>query len=110
MVRFFCASVICLLGIGISTLSGPLFSSCKAQENAGAKTLTFAERVSYQRAIEGVYWRHRIWPKEREDPKPSMDAVMSQAELEKKVAGYLRKSQALGDYWNRPITANPVTG
>ena len=26
--------------------------------------LTFAERVAYQRAIEDVYWRHRIWPKE----------------------------------------------
>ena len=32
------------------------------------RTLTFAERVAYQRAIEDVYWRHRIWPKERPDP------------------------------------------
>jgi hypothetical protein len=28
-----------------------------------ARTLTFAERVSYQRAIEEVYWRHRICQK-----------------------------------------------
>src|SRR4029077_198997 len=28
------------------------------------RTLTLQERVSYQRAIEEVYWRHRIWPKE----------------------------------------------
>src|SRR5262249_17141408 len=27
-------------------------------------TLTFAEHVKYQRAIEEVYRRHRIWPKE----------------------------------------------
>src|SRR6266550_2806186 len=27
-----------------------------------ARTLSFAERVAYQRAIEDVYWRHRIWP------------------------------------------------
>src|SRR3954462_10438793 len=47
-------------------------------------TLTFAERVSYQRSIEEVYWRHRIWPKG--GPKPSLDAVMSQAQLEEKVA------------------------
>ena len=40
-------------------------------------TLSFAERVAYQRAIEDVYWRHRIWPKERPDPKPSIDALMS---------------------------------
>src|SRR5215475_714299 len=50
--------------------------------NAPHRTLTFAERVAYQRAIEEVYWRHRIWPKERPDPKPSLDAVMSQAQLE----------------------------
>jgi N-acetylneuraminic acid mutarotase len=70
--------------------------------------LTFAERVAYQRAIEDVYWRHRIWPKERPDPKPSLDAVMSQAQLEKKVADYLRKSQALQDYWQRPLTAEQL--
>src|SRR5216110_1246137 len=69
-------------------------------------TLTFSERVAYQRAIEEVYWRHRIWPKER--PKSSLDALMSQAQLEKKVADYLRNSQALQDYWQRPITAEQL--
>jgi N-acetylneuraminic acid mutarotase len=70
--------------------------------------LMFAERVAYQRAIEEVYWRHRIWPKENPDPKPSLDTVMSQAELEKKVGEYLRKAQALEDYWQRPITAEEL--
>ena len=70
--------------------------------------LTFEERVAYQRAIEEVYWRHRIWPKERSDPKPSLDVVMSQAQLEKKVAHYLRKSQALEDYWQRPLTTEQL--
>jgi N-acetylneuraminic acid mutarotase len=64
--------------------------------------------VSYQRVIEEVYWRHRIWPKERPDPKPSLDAVMSQAQLENKVEEYVRKSQALEDYWKRPITADQL--
>src|SRR5882757_7171706 len=76
--------------------------------NGSQGTLSFEERVSYQRAIEDVYWRHRIWPKERPDPKPSLDAVMSQAQLEKKVADYLRKSQALEDYWQRPITTDQL--
>jgi N-acetylneuraminic acid mutarotase len=71
-------------------------------------TLTFAERVAYQRAIEDVYWRHRIWPKERPDPKPPLDAVISQAELEKKVADYLRKSQTLEDCCQRPISAKQL--
>src|SRR5882762_10219025 len=77
----------------------------------GQRTLTFAERVAYQRAIEDVYWRHRTWPRdggERPDPKPSLDAVISQAQLEKKVADYLRKSQALEDYWQRPITTEQL--
>ena len=59
-------------------------------------------------SYRSVYWRHRIWPKERPDPKPSLDAVMTQAQLEKKVADYLRNSQALEDYWQRPITADQL--
>ena len=84
------------------------FPSRSASESHPNARLTFAERVAYQRAIEEVYWRHRIWPKERPDPKPSLDAVMSQAQLEKKVEDYLRNSQALEDYWQRPITAEQL--
>src|SRR6478672_6612159 len=72
------------------------------------RIMTFPERVAYQRAIEDVYWRHRVWPKDRPDPKPSLDAVMSQAQLEKKVTDYLRKSRALEDYWQRPITGEQL--
>src|SRR5207249_7656797 len=72
------------------------------------RTLSFAERVSYQRAIEDVYWNHRIWPKENPNPKPPLDAMMSQAQIEEKVADYLRKSQALEDYWQRPLTAEQL--
>src|SRR5947209_10094069 len=93
-----------LLLVSVSTLPFALGSwQAHAQ-----RTLTFQERVAYQRAIEDVYWRHRIWPKERTDPKPSLDAVMSQAQLEKKVADYLRRSKALEDYWQRPLTAEQL--
>ena len=68
----------------------------KASHPAAAG-LTFADRVAYQRAIEEVYWRHRIWPKENPKPKSSLDAVMSQAQIESKVQHYLRNSQALED-------------
>src|SRR4029453_8656041 len=73
-----------------------------------ARTLTFSERITYQRAIEDVYWRHRIWPKERHDAKPPLDAVMTQAQLEEKVEESLRNSKALDDYWHRPITAEQL--
>src|SRR6516165_7771632 len=72
------------------------------------RTLTFADRVAYQRSIEDVYWRHRIWPEGRADPKPPLDAVMSQAQLERTVADYLRKSQAVEDYSHQPITADQL--
>jgi N-acetylneuraminic acid mutarotase len=85
----------------------PFFRSETSAKTVG-RTLTFQERVAYQRAIEGVYWRHRIWPKERTDPKPPLDTVMSQVQLEKKVTDYLRNSQALEDYWQRPITAEQL--
>ena len=103
VVLFACAAV-CL----IATRSLPAFLRSEAPANLSQRTLTFAERVAYQRAIEDVYWRHRIWPKERPDPKPSLDAVMTQTQLEKKVTDYLRKSQALEDFWQRPITAKQL--
>jgi N-acetylneuraminic acid mutarotase len=82
-----------------------------AKSPSQPRALSFAERVAYQRAIEDVYWRHRIWPRnggENPDPKPALDAVMSQAQLEKKVTDYLRNSQALEDYWQKPITAEQL--
>src|SRR5207245_3264808 len=93
-----------------SMLSGVLLAFFRPElpTKVSPRTLTFAQRVVYQRAIEEVYWRHRIWPKERPDPKPSLDAVMSQAQLEKKVAEYLRTSQVLGDYCQRPITTGQL--
>ena len=73
-----------------------------------SRSLSFADRVAYQRAIEGVYWRHRIWPKERPDLKPSLDVVMSQATIEKKVQDYLRNSELLEQDWQKPITAEQL--
>jgi N-acetylneuraminic acid mutarotase len=68
------------------------------------RQLSFADRVAYQRAIEEVYWRHRIWPKQRPDPKPSLDAGMSQAAIKQKVQDYLRNSELLEEGWQKPLT------
>jgi len=92
----------CLVLVALS------FSGKAAGSSSQSKGLTFAERVAYQRAIEEVYSRHRISPRAGPDPKPSLDSVMSQAQLEEKVADYLRKSQALQDYWQRPLTAEQL--
>ena len=94
--------------IAIPTISGLDFFNSEAPTKSSTRTLTFAERVAHQRAIEEVYWRHRIWPNENAAIKPSLDAVVPLAELENKVADYLRKSQALEDYWQRPITSEQL--
>src|SRR5215475_6295336 len=39
------------------------------------RSLSFADRVAYQHAIEDVYSRHRIWPNTNAGPKPPLDAV-----------------------------------
>jgi N-acetylneuraminic acid mutarotase len=70
--------------------------------------LTFAERVAYQYAIEEVYWRHRIWPKDNPGPKQPLDAVISREQIEKKVTEYLRKSQFVTDQRGSPISANEL--
>ena len=106
--RLLTALVLCASACLIAAKTPPAFFQRDAPAKFSRPTLSFAERVAYQHAIEDVYWRHRIWPKERPDVKPSLDAVMSQEQVEKKVADYLRKSQALEDYWQRPITAEQL--
>src|SRR5437667_203225 len=102
--------ILLLFAVASSIVAGTLLGFFRPETQAGVsqRTLTFEGRVAYQRAIEEVYWRHRIWPKERPDVKPSLDAVMPQAQVEEKVADYLRKSQAMKDYWIRPITADQL--
>src|SRR5262245_45453680 len=89
------------------TLMVPTFRS-EGKAKGAHRTLTFADRVTYQSAVEEVYWRHRMWPKEQLDPKPSLDAVMSQAQIEEKVEDYLRDSRALENYRQRPITSDEL--
>ena len=98
-----------LLLVGIC-LSGTLLGFFHPETPAKnlQRTLTFEQRVAYQRAIEELYWRHRIWPKERPDPKPALDKVMSQAQLENKVENYLCNSHALENDWQQPVTAQQL--
>ena len=66
--------------------------------------LSIEERVMCQKAIEEVYWQHRIWPKENSQPKPSPELVLSEEAIRAKVADTMRKSNALEYYWKKPIT------
>ena len=77
----------------------PMSSPVKAD-----RRLTLKERVAYQRAIEAVYWQHRIWPEANPRPKPALEAVMPLARIQAKVEDSLRMSRALEVYRRRPIT------
>ena len=103
-------SLLCSIAVSALVLRGTMlaFSHSETPTRVSQRTLTFVERVAYQRAIEDIYWRHRIWPKERPDSKPSLDAVMSQAQLEEKVQWYLADSQMLEDHWQKPITVEQL--
>jgi hypothetical protein len=105
--RLLSASIVCLLGIAIATL-GLAFSNREAPQKASGGTLTFTERVAHQRAIEEVYWRHRIWPKENPGPKPPLDAIVSQRQIEQKVEDYLHKSQLINGERGSLITPSEL--
>src|SRR5260370_10954377 len=106
--RILVVLLVCVAACSIVTGTLLAFFHSEAPTNVSQRTLTFAERVAYQRSIEDVYWRHRIWPKENPNPKPSLGSLMSQGQLESKVASYLRESHAVEDYWQKLITAEQL--
>ena len=57
-----CSAAVCSMITGTLLAFFHPEAPAKASHPAAAG-LTFAERVAYQRAIEEVYWHHRIWPK-----------------------------------------------
>src|SRR5438132_11306637 len=97
----------------VASHAGGASPSARAFHNAvrpSKRQLSFEDRVNYQRIIEEVYWRHRVWPKENPQPKPPLDEVMPKAQTEKKVESYLTASRLLKDRWQEPITAEQMQG
>jgi hypothetical protein len=75
---------------------------------AAHRTLTFEDRVAAQRAIEQVYWNHRVWPKDNPGPKPPLSAEMSDDAIRARVQDYLNRSIDLERIWLRPIRADQL--
>ncbi len=69
---------------------------------SSAAGLTFEQRVEAQRAIERVYYSHRI------GAHRSFAEAVPRRLLEKKVRTYLRESAALDRIWSSPITAEAL--
>src|SRR4030042_2226894 len=62
------------------------------QNSSSSFNLSFEERAQCQRAIEEVYWLHRIWPIQNPQPKPSLDTIISEAQIRAKAEDALKKS------------------
>src|SRR5262245_14155443 len=83
-----------------------VIAACAAPASFAAsapRTLTFEERVEAQRAIEQVYWSHRIWPADNPGAKPTLDQVLPDAAIRAKVEDYLRKNDALATTFAVPV-------
>jgi N-acetylneuraminic acid mutarotase len=67
-----------------------------------------ARREADRRAIEQVYWSHRIWPAANRGSKPDLAAVLPAEILRERVVDDLRKRAALERVWGRRITADEI--
>lgn len=79
-----------------------------AEPSVEKRSLTIEQRVAAAKAIEEVYWRHRIWPESNPAPKPALTEVMSASVLRQKAEDALLASAALERYWSRPITGEQL--
>ncbi len=102
------SAVLASLGVCLPAGSAEPKAATPAPPAASVRTLTFEDRVEAQRAIERVYWNHRIWPKENPEPKPPLSAVTSDDALRAKVEDYLGKSSAMELFWHQPVTAGQL--
>jgi N-acetylneuraminic acid mutarotase len=75
-----------------------------ALADSTSRPISIGDRVAAQKAIEQVYWNHRIWPKDNPGPKPPLSAVLPDGAVRERVATYLRESSALDEVWRRPLS------
>ncbi|HEY7160258.1 MAG TPA: Ig-like domain-containing protein, partial [Acidobacteriota bacterium] len=73
-----------------------------------AATLSYEDRIAAQKAIESVYWKHRLWPAENKNPKPPFEEAVTSDLIRSKVDDALQKSAALGSIWKRPLLASQL--
>src|SRR6516164_4595789 len=103
MIRAIGAILLTLTG-SVTSIRAPAYARTNSRPSATRSGLTMDQRIRYQMAIEEVYWRHRIWPKENPQPKPPLEQVLPLSAIEAKVHHYLIKSHTIEVNWRRPIT------
>jgi N-acetylneuraminic acid mutarotase len=62
------------------------------------------DAVAARRAVERVYWTHRLWPEDNAQAKPRLESILPDAAVRARVEDAWRKSRALDTLWSRPLT------
>ncbi|MBA2434439.1 MAG: hypothetical protein H0V54_05020 [Chthoniobacterales bacterium] len=86
-------------------LGGLCAAAALATAYGARGSLSFEERVAYQRKVEEVYWRHRVATQKEQSAQIPFAEAMPENAIRAKVEDSLRKSAALARYWQRPVTA-----
>jgi len=89
------------------SLTMVILAMCLPISQASGSSLSRADRVACQQAMEDVYWKHRTWPAENPQPKPR-EALLSEAAIVEKVESVLLKSAAMEKFWQRRITPSQL--
>jgi len=97
------ATALFLVALLLPAESALATSEALRQDATGG--VSFEERVACQRAIEHVYWNHRLWPKGNVGPRPSFETSIPEAFIRRQAEDALLESQALEEWWGRSITA-----
>jgi N-acetylneuraminic acid mutarotase len=103
-------SILCVLVLPATADSEPGNRPDQLSTPAGLRELSFEDRVAAQRAIERVYWSHRIWPKDNPAPKPAFEDAVPESTLRQKVEDSLKGSAMLERIWGRRIAATQLQG
>ena len=88
---------------GVALLFACALTFRPAFSGALPRQITLDDRVKAQRAIEEVYWRHRIWPAENTAAKPPLADVMPDAAIRESVEDFLRRSSVMASYVQKPV-------
>ncbi len=109
MYRYWMSGAALIVMALLTVLSTPVTASyAVAPIHTGAATparsITQAERLECQQAIEEVYWEYRLWPGENPTPKPPLEAVVSSEQLRERAEDSVRLSNALAVQWQTPVS------
>jgi len=97
--------VVAFVGMVYSVFPGLCFG---IDAEGQKKPLTFEQRLEAQRAIEQVFYQHRLWPDQGKRAKPPFEELMPDSVIRAKVTSYLKKTFVLNEFWDYRLTGRDL--